>query len=137
MRKITRIVVHCTDSPDSLDVDAKTIDRWHKERGWTGIGYHWVVRRTGQVEMGRPESEVGSHVFGHNRDTIGVVWSGRSKPEPAQYEALIAKIVDCNVRFGLTADDVFGHCELANGKTCPNLHMAKVRADVRQLQESL
>lgn len=137
MRTIRRIVIHCTDSPDARDIGAREITQWHRARGWKTIGYHWVVRRTGQVEIGRPESDIGAHVEGHNADTIGIVWVGQKEPTADQYEALIAKAVDCMVRFDVNVDAVLGHRELDHHKTCPNIDMNVFRADARQLLESL
>ena len=60
MRKIEKIILHCTDSPDHMNIGFKEINQWHKERGWlskSGIscGYHWIVKRNGKIEAGRPE----------------------------------------------------------------------------------
>lgn len=76
MRKITKIVVHCTATREGQPHSAKDIDRWHRAQGWNGIGYHHVVRLDGVVKPGRPEAEPGSHVKGHNADSIGVVYVG-------------------------------------------------------------
>lgn len=52
MRKITSIIIHCADTPNGKEFHAADIDRWHKERGWQGIGYHWVITIDGTVEAG-------------------------------------------------------------------------------------
>lgn len=48
----------------------------HRARGWDGIGYHYVIRRDGRIEPGRPIMDVGAHVKGVNRESVGVVWVG-------------------------------------------------------------
>ena len=64
------IVIHCSATKPSMDhVDAKEIDRWHRQRGWRKIGYHWVIRRDGIVEEGRELGEVGAHARGFNWKT--------------------------------------------------------------------
>ena len=53
-QKTDHIVIHCADTPDDRDVDMATIKKWHvEERGWSDIGYHFVIRRNGLVEAGR------------------------------------------------------------------------------------
>jgi hypothetical protein len=80
----TKVVVHHTDSHD---VDAKTIDKWHKERGWDGIGYHYVVRKDGTIEEGRHHSKKGAHAKGRN-NYIGIVLTGRDSFTQAQIDSL-------------------------------------------------
>lgn len=103
-RPIDLIVLHCSATPEGRDVDAATIRRWHtRERGFTDIGYHFVVRLDGTVEPGRPLALIGAHCLGHNRRSIGICYiggtdsAGRSKDTrtPAQraaLEALLAKL---------------------------------------------
>ena len=76
MRAITHIVVHCTATKEHQDFTAADIDRWHKQKGWAGIGYHYVVKLDGKVENGRPEGLIGAHVVGHNSNSIGIVYVG-------------------------------------------------------------
>ena len=81
MRVITLIVVHCSAvKPDQLS-SAAQIDSWHRERGFhLGIGYHYVIRRDGTIEPGRPEWMIGAHchVKGHhyNSHSIGICYEG-------------------------------------------------------------
>lgn len=76
MRDIDMIVVHCSATPEGRDFTVKDIDRWHKARGWKGIGYHYVVYRDGSVHEGRPVNEVGAHAKGYNAHSIGVCYIG-------------------------------------------------------------
>ncbi len=107
MRKITHIVVHCTATPEGRQVRAKDIDVWHKKRGFARIGYHYVVRLDGTVELGRPLSKMGAHVLGHNRYTIGVVYVGglsadfapKDTRTPQQKKALKALLIELKTRF--------------------------------------
>ena len=67
MRKITLIIVHCSAVRPDQQSSAAQIDTWHRQRGWKfGIGYHYVVRRNGSIEPGRPEWMVGAHCVGHH-----------------------------------------------------------------------
>ena len=86
MREIKKIVIHCSDSTWGTSED---INRWHLERGWDGIGYHYVITNgrakstdsykeqdDGSIEKGRPVEKTGAHVRGHNSDSIGVCLIG-------------------------------------------------------------
>lgn len=76
-RKSTKyLVVHCSATRPSMDVGAKEMRAWHKQKGWSDIGYHFVIRRDGRVEKGRAENLVGSHVAGRNANSIGVCLVG-------------------------------------------------------------
>lgn len=76
MRKINYIVVHCSATKEGVPFHASDIDRWHKQKGWNGCGYHYVITLDGVVENGRPEEQIGAHVSGHNKDSIGVCYIG-------------------------------------------------------------
>lgn len=76
MRKITKIIVHCADTPEGRDDKAADIRRWHKARGFNDIGYHYVVDLDGTIEPGRDVEIAGAHTTGHNADSIGVCYIG-------------------------------------------------------------
>lgn len=79
-RKTTRIVIHCTQTPAGLDIGVKEIRGWHvTERGWTDVGYHYVIRRDGTIERGRSPWAVGAHVEGHNAETLAMCLVGGCK----------------------------------------------------------
>lgn len=60
-----------------MDIGASEIRRWHVDgNGWADIGYHYVIRRDGTVEKGRPLSRAGAHAQGHNHDSIGICLVG-------------------------------------------------------------
>lgn len=83
MKTIDAIVVHCTATRAGQDVRAADIDKWHKERGFSGIGYHYVVDLDGTVELGRPLPLDGAHCNtagtsgqSYNRHSIGIAYVG-------------------------------------------------------------
>ena len=129
MRKINRIIIHCTATPEGRDHTAKEIDRWHREKGWASIGYHFVIRLDGTVENGRPIEQVGAHVKGHNEDSIGIVYVGgcdkNMKPKdtrtPAQREALLETVT--NLQESYPRATVHGHNEFDKGKACPSFNV--------------
>jgi len=151
MRRIALIVIHCSDSAFG---NAALIRRWHtnpppKGNGWSDIGYHFVVLNgqrslnasfdtaaDGLVEPGRPLERIGSHVTGHNAQSIGVcLIGGRSRNGQSvketwitekQKAALFTLLDDLTARYPDAR--IVGHCELNPGKTCPNLNMNTLRA---------
>lgn len=70
------IVVHCSASLPNPATDAKVIDRWHRQRGFLMIGYHYVIKTDGTVETGRDEDAIGAHVEGYNANSIGICMVG-------------------------------------------------------------
>lgn len=140
MSKIDTIVVHYTATFADQHLTAADIDEMHRARGWKMIGYHWIVRRDGTVEAGRPESMVGAHVGGQNTGKIGVSWIGgleRSSGAnvgvdnrtPAQTEALINLIRDLLKRY--PGAKVVGHRDLA-ATQCPGFDVPAWWASVQK-----
>lgn len=140
MRAIRKIIVHCSDSDFG---DVREIDRWHRERGFSLIGYHYVLcngYRTGKseystevdglVEYGRTEGMEGAHCYGHNRDSIGVCLIGKKIFTPTQEIKLVELLKRLMVEHNLCPKDVYGHYEFDPGKTCPNMDMDLVRASL-------
>jgi N-acetyl-anhydromuramyl-L-alanine amidase AmpD len=135
MRPIKKIIIHCSDSDDSLDIGKTEIDEWHRQRGFLSesglsIGYHFVVRRSGLIELGRPISEVGAHVSGHNSNSIGICWVGRKVQTEKQKQELFKLVKSLLVQYKLEVTDVYGHYEFNPDKTCPNLDMNRFRAEL-------
>ena len=81
MRGINKIIIHCAYTEPKINIGAAEIDTWHRQRGFRAIGYHYVIRRCGVIEKGRPEEQVGAHVVGHNADSIGICLIGGMKEE--------------------------------------------------------
>lgn len=133
MRKINSIVVHCTASPDAMDVGFKEVNQWHLERGWkstAGVhcGYHLLIRRNGTVEVGRMMNEIGSHVEGANEHSIGVCLVGTHEFNESQILSL-KRVVDGLMEM-FPETKVYGHREFESarrqGKTCPNMDIHSV-----------
>lgn len=113
-----KIVVHCSATPDGRDVDAATIHEWHSNRGWSGIGYHYVIKRDGTIENGRPEYWTGAHAKGHNKGSLGICMIGQEKFTQVQFASLWALILNIKERKGKI--EVVSHYKLDSSKTCPN-----------------
>ena len=119
------LVIHHTGSgaDNNRDFSAEQIHGWHLNNGWAGIGYHYVVRKDGTVEQGRPHWTVGSHACGKNWESIGIHLSGDftvEKPTDKQIENTALLIANICTDYGLPIDrqHVFGHREVGE-TSCP------------------
>ena len=124
MRKVDEIILHCSATKEGQNFKAKDIDAWHKQRGFKGIGYHYVIDLDGTVETGRPEYEIGAHCLNHNARSIGICYiggldtTGKAKDTrtPQQKAALVKLVADLKLKYPNVT--VHGHNEFAN-KACP------------------
>lgn len=123
-RTIRRIVIHYTaTSPGwmanhSINEKWAEIDRWHKARGWSGFGYHYLIDTDGKLLHGRPLEKIGAHAQGHNADSIGICYVGDTRPTEAQFTRLARLIDDLQSRFSLPDSAIIGHRDVGNTK-CP------------------
>ena len=76
MRKINKIILHCSATKEGQEVTIETIRKWHKARGFADVGYHYVIYPDGKRVTGRPVSKAGAHVTGQNSNSIGVCYIG-------------------------------------------------------------
>lgn len=119
----TYIIIH-TAAYDG-DADIEEVRRWHVEgNGWSDVGYHWYIRRNGQIQQGRQETRQGAHCLdmGMNRKSIGICFEGHGDHEEhtdKQKEALIRLYRDIKRRWGIPVQNVWGHRETGAPKTCP------------------
>ena len=121
------IVIHHTGNPTDDDLSAAEIDASHKAQGWSCIGYHYVVRKDGTVEIGRPHWTIGAHAFGENKHTIGIHVCGNfeiGEPTDAQIESTAMLLANLCTDYGLTIDrdHIVGHRELMS-TACPGCNL--------------
>lgn len=126
MRKLIEIIVHCSATPEGKDFTIDDIRRWHLEKGYSDIGYHFVIYRDGSIHRGRPLDQAGAHCKGHNANSIGVCYIGgldakgdkaKDTRTPQQIESLIELLQALKVVFGDLA--IVGHHDYNKGKECP------------------
>jgi len=125
MRHITKVIIHCAATKPSMDIGASDIKKWHLDRGWKDIGYHYVIRRNGDIENGIGVALAGSHTKGHNASSIGICLVGgidnKSEPEnnftKPQWATLERLVRILKVDFPHAT--VHGHREFA-AKACPS-----------------
>lgn len=133
--KTDQIVVHHTGNPVNDDLSAEEIHASHKANGWAGIGYHYVVRKDGRIERGRPHWTTGAHAYRENWHTIGIHVCGNfemGKPTVAQIEALAMLVGTVAHDYGLPIDarHVVGHRDLM-ATACPGTGLYEKLRDVR------
>ena len=126
-RKTDMAVVHHTGNPWDDDLSAVEIDASHKAQGWTCIGYHYVIRKDGTVEQGRPHWTVGAHAYGENSHTIGIHVCGNieiGEPTSEQIESLAMLLANLCTDYGLPIDrdHIVGHRELM-ATACPGRNL--------------
>ena len=119
---IKEIIIHCSDTPDGRPDTAADIHRWHKEKGWDGIGYHYVICVDGKLEHGRPEYWTGAHAKGHNVNTLGVCLIGRGEFSDKQWLVLDTVIHQLLAKYPTA--QVLGHNEISR-KSCPGFDVQK------------
>lgn len=134
MRDIDTLIIHCSATPPSMDVGVETIRKWHTDpkpagRGWADVGYHFVIRRDGRIEKGRPTEVPGAHAKGANASSIGICLIGGvdedGKPDcnftRSQWEVLGELVDDLFIAAG--PFEVIGHREVSD-KACPSFDVA-------------
>lgn len=141
MRKIDKIILHCSATQEGKDYSASTIRKWHTDppRNWSDIGYHFVIRNdeNGTIERGRPIEKTGAHVKGHNSTSVGIVYIGgvdkdlkaKDTMTDCQEESFLKLVESLRMVFGESIP-VFGHNDFTDRKECPSF---KVREKFPQL----
>ena len=142
MRIITMIIVHCSAVRPDQTSSAAQIDSWHRRQGWKlGIDYHYVIRRDGTIEPGRPEWLTGAHCVNHNAHSIGVCYEGgldiRGQPadtRTAEQKATMRRLLEeLHARYPRAV--ILGHRDLNPHKDCPGYKgVAKEYADLNDVR---
>lgn len=124
-RAINEIIIHCSATAEGKDYTTSQIKQWHLARGFSDIGYHWVIYRDGSIHQGRDESKVGAHCTGHNSYSIGVCYIGGCStdgktPKDTRTEnqkaSLIKLLKELKMRYPKAK--IYPHYKFAN-KACP------------------
>jgi N-acetylmuramoyl-L-alanine amidase len=131
-RLISKIILHCSATPNGRPHSAADIDRWHADRGFArsqlylarfnpefrAIGYHFVIRLSGEVELGRHLDEVGAHARPWNTTSLGICMIGTDQFTAPQWAALRRLVSDMTTRYPSAA--VIGHRDVPGvNKICP------------------
>lgn len=127
MRKINKLIVHCSATPEGRDIKTETIRDWHVNNNhWKDIGYHYVIELDGSIHKGRDESVIGAHCSGQNTNSIGICYVGgvakdgktpKDTRTEAQKHSLLELLKKLKVKYPNAT--IHGHREFA-AKACPS-----------------
>lgn len=129
-RIIKEVHVHCSGTKEGREFNVNDIDRWHKERGWDGCGYHYVIKLDGEIEIGRDVNKIPASIQGHNRHAIAICYIGGldadGNPKDTRTDKQKASMYILLERLRNRYPDakLYGHCDLAN-KSCPCFDVQK------------
>jgi N-acetylmuramoyl-L-alanine amidase len=129
MRKIDKIIVHCSATREGQHIPVETIKKWHVEgRGWSDIGYHFYVEQDGTIKKGRDIQKIGAHCSKNNRSSIGICYCGGVEADgktpkdtrtESQKESLLHVLKTLKAMF--PESTIYSHNEFAN-KACPSFN---------------
>lgn len=135
MRKIDKIIIHCSATKEGADFHVKDIDRWHKQKGYKCVGYHYVITLDGAIEKGRNEDEIGAHCKGYNANSIGICYIGGLDKEgnakdtrTVQQRAALYLLLN-QLKEKYPNATIHGHNEFAN-KACPSFDVQAEYGDM-------
>ena len=129
------IVIHCAATKASMDIGLKEIRKWHvQDNGWRDVGYHYIIRRNGEVELGRSNRDTGAHAAGYNHKSVSVCMVGGMAEDnsaennftPHQWVALIMEIKKLSETY--PDAKIIGHNEISE-KECPSFDVQQWKAD--------
>ena len=124
-RTIKEIIVHCTATPEGRIETVQSIRNMHKAKGWSDIGYHYLIGLNGECWEGRNVNLIGAHCEGHNSNSIGVCYVGgvdkkmkaKDTRTEKQKDALVALLKDLRKLYPKAK--IYGHHDFNKGKSCP------------------
>ena len=130
-RTIKELIVHCSATPEGKDYNVDTIRQWHLQRGFSDIGYHYVIYRDGSIHIGRDESIIGAHCTGHNTNSIGVCYIGgcasdgktpKDTRTTEQKQSLVKLLKELKTKYPQAS--IHGHRDFSS-KACPSFDATK------------
>ena len=138
MRLITLLIIHCSAVMPNQTSSVAQINDWHlNERGWkNGIGYHYVIRRNGDIEKGRDEEMIGAHCLNHNRHSLGICYEGgldangvpTDTRTPEQKESMLKLLTELKKKYPKAI--IVGHSTFSN-RDCPCFDVVKEYKDLQ------
>ena len=126
MRTINKLIVHCPATREGQEISVETIRKWHLQRGWRDIGYHYVIYLNGTVKKGRDLKISGAHTRGYNKESIGICYIGGVESDgktpkdtrtDAQKESLSSLLL--KLKSEHCDSIVYGHRDFS-AKACPS-----------------
>jgi len=136
MRDINKIIIHCSATREGQAFSVDTIKQWHLARGWSDVGYHYVVHLDGSISYGRDINKRGAHCKNHNTGSIGICYIGGVEADgktpkdtrtPEQKESLL-ELIKVLKKLNSSAV-VHGHRDFA-AKACPSFDATTEYKDI-------
>ena len=130
-RTIKELIVHCSATPEGKDYSVDTIRQWHLQRGFSDIGYHYIIYRDGSIHIGRDESVIGAHCTGHNTNSIGICYIGgcavdgktpKDTRTTEQKQSLVKLLKELKTKYPQAS--IHSHKDFTN-KACPSFDATK------------
>jgi len=127
LRKVDKIIVHCSDSDVNTHDDISIIKEWHLKRRFKDVGYHYFIKKNGDIQQGRSVQKTGAHCYKNNQKSIGICLSGRHEFTDEQFSGLsfLCKLL-CDV-MGINEKEIYPHNYFNSSKSCPNFEWEKFK----------
>jgi len=131
-KKTDSIIIHCAATKASMDIGYKEIRKWHVEdNGWDDVGYHFIIRRNGQLEKARPEGYSGAHAPSYNSRSIGIcLVGGMADDGGPENNFTLEQFLTLKDLVNMIMDkysditEVLGHCDVQENKpNCPGFNV--------------
>jgi len=131
-KKTDSIIIHCAATKPSMDIGYNVIRKWHVDQnGWDDVGYHFIIKRNGQYEKGRPEGYSGAHAPSHNGRSIGIcLVGGMAEDGGPENNFTLEQFLTLKDLINMIMDkysditDVLGHCDVQDNKpNCPGFNV--------------
>lgn len=123
-RSVDKVFIHCSASDNPKHDNVATIRKWHKERGFSDIGYHFYIDKLGQRFEGRSLEIIPAAQKGHNTGSIAICLGGLEQFSELQFGSL--KALCKQIKAALPKVTFHGHCEVEKNKTCPVFDYRKI-----------
>ncbi len=134
-RYVDELIIHCSATPEGKDYTVDDIRSWHKQQGWSDIGYHYVIYRDGTIHNGRDVDLVGAHCSknGHNQHSIGICYIGgvenkegipahlqKAKDTRTELQKVSLMSLLMELKKLYPKAKIWGHRDFDSGKECPS-----------------
>ena len=127
MRKIDKIICHCSASEEPNHDNVEIIRAWHIARGWDDIGYHYFIQKDGNLQIGRWIGKIGAHCLGHNTGSVGICLAGNGAFTEFQFKTLKKLCLNLCQIFELHEADIYPHWYFNDNKKCPIYGLGEIR----------
>ena len=130
MRKIDKLIIHCTATPEGRKTTLEEVTLWHRKRGFRTIGYHYLIHLNGEISRGRPVEEIGSHCKGYNKTSIGVAYVGgvdkdfKPKDTRTHEQKHALRMIVEQFKDKYPDGTIHGHYEFSK-KACPSFNVSE------------